>query len=198
MIVGLTGPSGAGKSEVATIFAKHGFYLIDADQIAHSIYYSEPRCVEELQRLFGNDIVSEGKVDRKRMAKIVFASPTALQQLNQTVLPYVVQKIQSKIEKSNSKKILLDAPLLFESGISEICRYSIGVLAPYSIRKARIVNRDHIDEKAADQRLLAQPNEDYYLRQCDMILWNDGTRRHLQTQVEQLLKNIFSEQEECQ
>ena len=198
MIVGLTGPSGAGKSEAAGVFERHGFSAIDADGVAHLIYRTNRGCVQKLQRTFGYQVAPGGQVDRKVLAGIVFSSPDAIQRLNELMFPYITEQILIQIRMSKKDDILLDAPLLFESGLSKICQHSVGVLAPYFVRKDRIVRRDQLNEKAADKRLRAQPDDSYYKERCDVIIWNDGTRQQLEDQICRFLSSILSERRNCE
>ena len=144
MIIGLTGQSGAGKSEASKVFKDKCFFVIDADKTAKEVYNTEPECVKKLQDEFGKHITLYGEIDRKKLASIVFSSKEALNKLNKIVLPYIVKQVHIQIKNAKTPYILLDAPLLFESGLGDICSYTIGILAPYSQREKRILKRDSL------------------------------------------------------
>lgn len=192
MIIGLTGPSGAGKSEVASVFKKHGFFVVDADKTAHIVYETNRECAEQIRREFGDDVAPNGKVDRKALADAVFSSKDALKRLNELVHPYIVNHIRDEIGMSKARYILLDAPLLFESGLSEICDCSVGVLASYFIRKDRIIKRDNLKPEAAEKRLKSQPSDEFYRTNCDRIIYNNGSKKRLENQTDDFLADVLN------
>lgn len=196
MIIGLTGQSGAGKSEAAKIFKDKGFFIIDADKTTKEVYDTEPECIKKLQDEFGEDIALFGEIDRKKLASIVFSSKEALNKLNKIVLPYIVKQVHIQIKNAKTPYILLDAPLLFESGLGDICNYTIGILAPYSQREKRILKRDSLNEKEAQKRLLSQPDDAYYTERCDFVILNDGEKDKLKNHICEILSSISYKKEE--
>lgn len=196
MIIGLTGQSGAGKTEAAKIFKDKGFLVIDADKTAKEVYDTELECVKKLQEEFGEDIALYGEIDRKKLASIVFSSKEALNRLNKIVLPYIVKQVHIQIKNAKMPYILLDAPLLFESGLGNICSYTIGILSPYSQREKRILKRDGLSEDEAKKRLLSQPDDAYYTERCDFIFFNDREKDKLKNQICEFLSSISYKKEE--
>lgn len=196
MIIGLTGQSGAGKSEASKVFKDKGFFVIDADKTAKEVYDTEPECVKKLQEEFGEDIALYGEIDRKKLASIVFSSKEALNRLNKIVLPYIVKQVHIQIKNAKTPYVLLDAPLLFESGLGDICSYTIGILAPYSQREKRILKRDSLNIDEAKKRLLSQPDDTYYIERCDFIILNDGAKDKLKNQIYKFLSSISYKEED--
>ncbi len=196
MIIGLTGQSGAGKSEASKVFKDKGFFVIDADKTAKEVYDTEPECIKKLQDEFGEDIALYGEIDRKKLASIVFSSKEALNRLNKIVLPYIVKQVHIQIKNAKTPYILLDAPLLFESGLGDICSYTIGILAPYSQREKRILKRDSLNIDEAKKRLLSQPDDTYYIERCDFIILNDGAKDKLKNQIYKFLSSISYKEED--
>jgi len=197
MIIGLTGQSGAGKSEAAKIFKDKGFLVIDADKTAKEVYDTERECIKKMQDEFGKDIALYGEIDRKKLASIVFSSKEALNRLNKIVLPYIVKQVHIQIKNAKMPYILLDAPLLFESGLGDICSYTIGILAPYSQREKRILKRDSLNIDEAKKRLLSQPDDTYYIERCDFIILNDGAKDKLKNQIYKFLSSISYKEGKC-
>ena len=93
--------------------------------------------------------------------------------------------------------VLLDAPLLFESGLGDICSYTIGILAPYSQREKRILKRDSLNIDEAQKRLLSQPDDAYYTERCDFIILNDGAKDKLKNQIYKFLSSISYKEGKC-
>ena len=98
--------------------------------------------------------------------------------LNNCTFKYIVKEIKRKISKElkEDKKaiILIDAPLLFEAKLNEICDIVIGVIAPKEQQLERIVARDNIDYEEALKRILAQKDNEFYIKHCNFIINNDN------------------------
>ena len=124
-IIGILGGIGSGKSTVAAEFAKLGCKVIDADKIAHELL-DEPSVKEKVVGLFGRSILNpEGKIDREKLAEVVFADSEKLSLLNAIIHPLVLQRAEEIIEQYNRqnqvKAIMLDMPLLVEVGWDKRC-----------------------------------------------------------------------------
>lgn len=169
-VIGLTGPTGAGKSTVAAAFCKLGCIVVDADRIARTIV-DQPDCLAQLKSTFGYEIVSpDGLLNRHELASRAFSSPENTQKLNEVTHPAIICECKRQIEAaraSDCKAVILDAPLLFESGTQELCAATVAVITPDASRRKRIMARDGISQEAADQRMAAQHGNDYFRRQAD-------------------------------
>ncbi|MBN2591740.1 MAG: dephospho-CoA kinase [Sedimentisphaerales bacterium] len=144
-IIGIMGGIGSGKSTVAAEFAKLGCKIIDADKIAHDLL-EENDIREQVIALFSNDIIdSQGKIDRKKTAEIVFNNSELLFKLNNIIHPGVLQKTEELIEQYNKdnlcKAIILDMPLLVEVGWDKRCDKLIFVDCDEKTRENRKKNK---------------------------------------------------------
>lgn len=189
-IIGLTGPSGSGKTSLYSSAKDSGFFVINCDEVAHKLYERDS-VAELLSSVFGEDILQNGKVDRVALAKKVFAEKSSIELLNKTVLPLIIEEIKVKIDNSAQDKILLDAPTLFESGADKMCCKTVGVLADRSIRLERIILRDGIESEAAQRRISAEKSDDFYIQNCDFVIYNNGSTDELINNFEEVLKNIL-------
>jgi len=125
LIIGILGGVGSGKSTVAAEFAKLGCKVIDADKIAH-VLLDKKTVQDKIAVLFGKNILdSSGKIDRKKLADIVFADADKLSSLNKIVHPFVLGRAEELIKRYNRqnqvKAIVLDMPLLVEVGWAKRC-----------------------------------------------------------------------------
>lgn len=177
-IIGVTGPTGAGKSDICKALSDElCAKWIDSDIIAREVVQKGQECLAELCESFGNEILLEdGNLDRSRMAKIAFENEEKLLILNKITHKHIAERIKSLIEsyRKNEQFCLLDAPLLFESGLDSVCDINICVLASWNVRKKRIMKRDGIDEKRAESRMNAQKKDSFYIEKCDFVLYNHG------------------------
>ena len=180
VIIGITGPSGAGKGTVSKYLkTTHGFKVIDADVVYHDIISAPSDCVIELVENFGKDILNEyGGIDRKALSKKVFGEENKekLLLLNNITHKYValeINKLLSAYSKNGVEVCIIDAPLLIEAGINQICDRVIAVVAQKELRAKRIAKRDGIDEESALLRINSQKSDSFYSENCDFLLSNN-------------------------
>ncbi len=192
-ILGLTGQTGSGKSTLHSVAEKKGFYVIDCDKVAHCVTEQNEVAKDALCAAFSSDILTGGKIDRKKLARAAFKSKENTELLNKTVLPFIAAEIKKKIEKSESEYILLDAPTLYESGADKMCSSVIALLADEKIRKLRIIERDNLSEEAALLRLKAAKSDEYYIQKADKIIYNNGSIEEYSKQFSEILDKILEE-----
>lgn len=194
VIVGITGQTGAGKSTFAKILNKSGIPIIDADIEAKEVFKKDKSLIPLLKEEFGSDITnSNGALDRKLLASRAFASDENTNKLNNIMLPSIISEIKNKIEffkKSKENIIAIDAPLLFESGLNEICNIIISVTAGYATRLDRIIKRDNITIDLAKKRISAQKSEKYYKDKSDIILNGELSLDRFEHEAEKIIYQI--------
>ncbi|MCL1865777.1 MAG: L-threonylcarbamoyladenylate synthase [Oscillospiraceae bacterium] len=185
-VYGLTGMSGAGKSVAAKVFAERGFTVIDCDVTARAVIERSP-CIDEVKTAFPH-IFSGGVFDRKKAAEFLFSDKAELARYQSVVFPYVTYEILRLIGeyKSQNKRILLDAPTLFQSGADDLCSQIIAVVADESVCVNRITRRDGISEESALKRLRNQPSLDYFKQNCDIVIENNGSLDEFVKKIEEL------------
>ena len=195
MVIGLTGQTGAGKSTVSKVFVQNGFRLIDADAISRHVVARGSHCLADLQECFTDAILTpDGELDRKVMASIAFSDHRKLEMLNNIMYPYIVGEILRMIHRfsqQNHKLILLDAPTLFESRADDFCDLIISVVAKPELRMQRIMERDHISEKAAQQRMEMQLTEEFFRLHSDTVLENNSSFSELWDAAQELSAKLI-------
>lgn len=177
LTIGITGGSGSGKSTVSEILSSFGAESIDADRVYADLLNKSDAMMRELRRRFPDAILSDGRLSRRHLAEIVFSDKAALSDLNSIAHKFVIEETEKRMAslyQKNVPYICLDAIALFESGLSDICDCTIGVIAPRAVRLKRICERDSIDNMAASARINAQQTDDFYKEKCDFIIENDG------------------------
>lgn len=175
MIVGITGNSGSGKSEISKILAhKIDAKIIDADKIVKKISEPENEYYEKQVELFGKEILIKNKLNKKKIAEIIYSNSKMREALNKLTYKYVVEEIKKEINNIEGKNIIIDAPLLFESGLDKICDFTIGIIAKNEVKKERICKRDNLSESTARARLKIQEKDEYYIKKSNYIVENNG------------------------
>lgn len=179
LVVGLTGQTGAGKSTVSKVFADNGFAVINADYISRMVVEKGTDCLAEIVDIFTRDILNEdGSLNRKALGNIVFSDRTKLEMLNTIIYPYITSEILKQIKDfsdSGQKLVLLDAPTLFESHADDFCEIIISVLADDEIREERIIKRDGITKKQANDRMSCQHDAEFFAAHSDYVIQNNDT-----------------------
>ena len=177
-VIGITGSSGAGKSTVCDILQNmYQVKVINADKIAKELSKRGTSYLDEIAETFGRDILDEnGELKRKKLAEIIYNDAKKRKQLNMWKFKYIKREITSKINKirKDDITIIIDAPLLFECELDELCNFIIGVISKRDIQIERIVARDNVDYEHAEKRLDAQEENSFYINKCDIIIENDN------------------------
>lgn len=175
MIIGITGNSGSGKTIISKILAeKINAKIIDADKIAKKMTSNKTEYLKETIKIFGQEILEDDKLNRKKLAEIIYKNKIKKHQLDKLTYKYVAKEIQKEVFSEAGKNVIIDAPLLFESGLNKICEINIAVIAKKSIKIERICKRDKIEIETAKARLAIQRAENYYTRKADYVLENNG------------------------
>lgn len=192
-VIGLTGGIGTGKSTVSAYLRKKGFAIIDADQIARQVTEPGTPLLEELSREFGaNILTAAGGLDRKALAAIVFADAKQRKKLDSLTHSRIIQEIQARIEAYKAagahRGIIVDAPLLFETGLDEKCQKTWLVTAKQDIRIARVCARDGMTSEEVAARIRNQMDDEEKKKRADRIIDNSGTIDDLKQQIQQLIK----------
>ncbi len=193
LIFGITGQTGAGKSTVSKIFEGLGVNVINADKVYHSLIKADMPCTREIAKEFGDCVLSPtGEIDRKELAKIVFADKKKLAKLNQITHKYIKEKI---VEEIGTLPICaIDGAVIIGSPIEELCQYIVCVIANDKTRLRRIINRDNIDTKQAKARIMAQNKEEFFVDNSHFVIQNNDDD-NLEEQSRNVLLQMLNKEE---
>ena len=173
MIIGITGPTGAGKTTALNCLKEAGFNVFDCDAIYHRLLNDSAELNEAILRAFPG-AATDGCVDRKKLAAIVFSDDEQLLRLNGISHRAVKQEVLRLISLLPSgADAAIDAVELIDGGLGELCDVTLAVLAAKETRIHRIMRRDSIDEQRARMRVEAQKSDDYYIANCSRVLYNN-------------------------
>jgi len=170
---GLTGNIGSGKSTVAQVFAALGVPVFHADRCGREALNRE-EVIQKITDRFGNAILSEGRINRKQLAGIVFSDADRLTWLNSLIHPVVKESFQHWVTKQNSLYVLLEAAILFESGFHTMMHTTVFVDCPEEIAIERVMKRDGADREEILQRASFQWEREKKAEMADYIILNNG------------------------
>ncbi len=196
--VGVTGGIGSGKSTVCNLFARLGRTVLSADAIARSLTDSSEDIKASLRKAFGDGVFRpDGLVDRKALAACVFNNRRRLQTLNAIIHPHVFRSIEQTLRQlpSTQKRpyVIIEAALIFESGMDDQLDYVVVVSADEEVRIDRVMKRDGVSRDEVLARMQSQMNVEQALRRADFVLQNDGAEADLAHTVaflDSLLKRL--------
>lgn len=190
LTIGITGGIGAGKSAVLQCLTSLGAEALEADRIAHCSYRRNTPLHQRLIERWGQGIVTEnGEIDRREVAAIVFKDPDELQWLNQTVHPWVQQRIEEQAVGSAAKFIFCAVPLLYEAGWENRFHCVICVWCSVKTQHKRLRDRGW-DNKEIELRLSRQLSMEQKAEKADFIIVNECSRRILMEQCRRLYKQL--------
>jgi dephospho-CoA kinase len=190
-LVGVLGGIASGKSFIAQELERLGARVVWADKLAHEVLKLDEVRAMARQRWGDAIFAADGQIDRNALGKIVFAPPPAgpreLKYLEELTHPKIGQLVRDQLMQLSVRQtapaIVLDVPLLFESGWNKICDKIVFVDAPPGVRESRALARGWTREEFA-RREAAQESLEAKRKLADVVIDNSGTPESARTQVE--------------
>lgn len=205
VIIGLTGGTGTGKSTVATILAAVGARVIDADEIGRELVEPGSEVIQEIARTFGQRVInSDGSLNRRELGRICFSERRQLLRLNAIMHPRIRSRVESLIgelqrqhvgldNQDGTVAVVIDAAVLFESGLDRIADTVIAVTADPEVRVARLVQRMGLSETEARARIAAQRSDEEFAGLSDFAIDTTGGVDSYAGRVRSLFREILRE-----
>ena len=186
--IGLTGGIASGKSTVGAMLRQMGAVVIDTDLIAHEVTAPGSGAVMEMSRRYGSDIVKDdGSLRRDVVGKIVFSDPVEKKWLESLLHPLIRAEAEKQAQaafEAGQKVVVLDVPLLFESGWNGQVDEIWTVYVPREIQEVRLQRRDGYTESEIADRLASQWPINEKAKRADVVIDNTGLPESTRRQVE--------------
>ncbi|MDD5765414.1 MAG: dephospho-CoA kinase [Candidatus Marinimicrobia bacterium] len=194
MTVGITGGLGAGKSAAASFLEEKGAYVFDADVVAKELLKSDPEIKKKLIDAFGTDILKNGEIDNERLAKVSFIGEENQNIINDIIHPRVIAAFREKLEELDDKYelVVVDAPLIFESGFDNHLDHTVLIYTQYKIRLERAIRRGTLSREEILRRMELQMPEEEKRELASFIIDNSGTPEQLKSAMESLYQKLMS------
>lgn len=191
-ILGLTGGIASGKSTVSAYLAQNGALIIDADLIARQVVAKKSSGLKQIVAKFGGEILTaSGELDRKKLGKLVFSNKELLKALTDITGPLIRAEILREIEaakKAQVKLVVLDIPLLFETGYQTLCDKVMVVTIPSEVQLKRVMKRDNLSAAEARKRIANQLPASKRNELADVLIDNSKSVAETYQQVLKWLK----------
>jgi dephospho-CoA kinase len=188
-LIGLTGSIGMGKTETARMFAALGIPVYDADAAVHRLYDLGGPAVQEIAREFPGCVV-DGRVDRAALSKAVAAEKLGFKRLEAIVHPPVAEEQRRFLDKAaaeGAEMVVLDIPLLFETGGHSRMDAVVVVTAPADVQRARVLDRPEMTEEKLDHILSRQMPDAEKRAQAHFVVETDKGFDHARAQVREIV-----------
>jgi dephospho-CoA kinase len=193
-VIGLTGGIGSGKSTVSQLLHELGAVVLDADRIGHEAYKPNTETWLEVVSAFGRQILtSNGEIDRRRLAQIVFSDPESLARLNQIVHPRMYEMMKTKIEefrRQGVKVVVLEAAILLEADWTPLVDEVWVTVTPEHEVVKRTVERTGLPEEQVIARIRSQLSSEERTKHANVIINNDGSIDELKVKIKELWDRI--------
>ncbi len=188
-LVGVTGGIGTGKSAVCAEFEKLGRTVLSADGLAREIMDRDQSVRIKVQQLFGAAAyTSEGTLDRKFVAARTFRDSSARKKLDAIVHPAVFKEIDQRISRLTPEQrrpyTIIEAALIYESGLDRELDYVMVVQADEETRIRRVMDRDKCPREEVLRRITAQLPQEEKVKRADFVIHNSSDAAHLQPKIQ--------------
>ncbi len=195
-MLGLTGGIAAGKSLVSGFLKEAGFPILDADQIARDVVRRGLAAYKKIVQTFGSGILqADGEIDRLKLARLVFDDAEKRRLLEAIMHPEIFKKVADSVaalQKAGHRMIVIDAALLFESGLSDYVDKTLLVRAAPQVQLLRLMERDRLEETEALRRIGSQMPDAEKQKKADFVIDNSGSIEDTRRQTLEILNQLTS------
>lgn len=187
--IGITGGMGAGKSVISEMMRCLGIPVYDADIASKKILNSNTKVKTQLIELLGEEIFSNGQLNRPLMAQLIFNNNELLLKTNAIIHPAVFEDFIAWSEAQNKEVVACETAILFESGMVSYFDSILMISAPLEIRIERCIKRNKFTREQVLERIAKQMDESKKIELSDFVIDNDN-RKALYPQLKNFLNNL--------
>lgn len=189
--LGLTGGIATGKSQADAYFKSKGYPIVDTDLIAHQLMQPGGASWQKIKDEFGTDYLnSDQTINRKKLSNFVFKNTQALTRLNDITHPLIKAEMHKQMHNYKNKLIIVDVPLLFESGFDKYIDASLLIDTTPELELKRLMARNGFTREQAQIRIDSQMPLAQKRALATYIINNTGTIEQLNQQLQEFLNNL--------
>ena len=190
-VIGITGGIASGKSNVCNVIKNEGYQIIDSDKINRDLSLKGEPIYLKIVEKFGTEyLTSDGEIDKKKLAKLIFHDSKAKEELNNISHPIIINEIKRQIDLATDDIIFVEIPLLYEAHLEYLCDKVICVFLNKKTQVERLMQREGIDEDYALEKIHSQM--DLYIKKikADFVVDSKGDFDETKKQVIKILMEI--------
>ncbi|KAK9810310.1 hypothetical protein WJX72_008379 [[Myrmecia] bisecta] len=194
-VLGLTGSIGMGKSTVAKMFTTHGVPVLDADKVVHDLYAAGGAAVEPVGEAFPGVVDNTGAISRPALSKAVLSNEAAFKKLESIVHPLVAaerHRFLEQLAQEGQQVVVLDIPLLYETGGEKQVDAVVVVSAPADVQKQRVLARPGMDPDRFEGILKRQVPDTEKRQRSDFVIDTGVSFQETEQQVTALITDIIA------
>ncbi|MDD3183191.1 MAG: dephospho-CoA kinase [Alphaproteobacteria bacterium] len=191
-VIGLTGSIGMGKSTACKMFRECGYASLSSDQIVHDLCGEKGKATPKIAKLFPLAVGKHG-VDRQKLGELVLADEEKFDKLEKILHPFVFAACKDFVrqeKKKKSKGVVLEIPLLFETGFNTKCDVTVCVSATADLQKERVMKRRGMTPKKMKVLLKRQMPDREKRARADFIIRSDKGLQEMHRQIVELCKSL--------
>ncbi len=189
--IGLTGSIGMGKTETGKIFSELGLPIYNADDVVHKLYEPGQKGAEKIKEVFPNSINSDGSVNRESLSAEVLGNADKIRALESIIHPLVGEDREIFFqENADSPAVVLDIPLLFETGGEKFVDIVVVVDAPVDIQEERVLSRPNMTKEKLEKIIAEQIPNDIKKEKADFVVDTSVSIEDAKLQVINILEKI--------
>jgi dephospho-CoA kinase len=170
--LGVTGGIGSGKTTVCKVFTILGIPVFSADAEARIIQDSDSEIMDKINILAGKDLYLTGKLDRPELARLIFNDKALLEKVNGLIHPVVFRNFRKWVSEQDSPYTIMEAAILFESGVYRFMDKILTVVTPIEERIKRLVKGNMLTKEQVMERINNQIDDDSRIKQSDYVIFN--------------------------
>lgn len=189
-VVGLTGSIGMGKSATANLFREAGIPVFDSDACVHALYDTGGAAVDPVAKAFPGSRAPDGSIDRARLSEALRVDPDGFERLEAIVHPLVEtarNHFLAEARRAGADIVILDVPLLFETGGEAHVDAVIAVHAPHDVRRRRVLQRPGMTQAKLDAIIARQTPDSVKLEKADYVVETSGGIDDARQQVDRII-----------
>ncbi len=193
-VIGLTGGIGMGKSTAAAAFRRAGIPVFDADAVVHGLQAQGGAAIPAIAAAFP-DTVHDGRLDRAALRRVVMGDTAALRRLEAIVHPLVrrsERQFLARARRAGRRVVVLDIPLLLETGGDKRVDLVVVVTAPHAVQIARVRQRRHMSRAEIEAVIARQMPDTEKRRRADVLVRTGLSRHHALRQIRRLIGSLHA------
>ena len=190
-VIGITGGIASGKSNVCHVIKNEGYQIIDSDKINRELSLKGQPIYLKIVEKFGNDfLTTDGEIDKKKLAKLIFHNSKAKEELNNLSHPIIIDEIKRQISLSLDDIVFVEIPLLYEAHLEYLCDKIICVFLNKKTQVERLMQREGIDEDYALEKIHSQMDLYEKKLKADFVVDSKGDFEETKKQVIEIINKI--------